>query len=283
MVSPGAEEQWNSSFLCVRDTDCFVDPFSRIHPTAPVFTLKKDTVVEVIGRDSGLYFFRLADGRTFYCACEDLESLARRVHVPHAVDLREYIPALEFELLFASPHNITGEALYAPVPLLECNTAELLLRAEEQFLADGCTLKIYDAYRPQSAQFRLYDLVRDARFIGNPYEGLSMHQLGRAVDVSLVDLSTGMEREMPTPMHTFAELACRSSVQLWSAEAKANIEYLTAVMRSVGFSTIQTEWWHFQNETAYGSSLAVNMDLTAPEYTVPVFPAGDGSRSNWNR
>ena len=52
-------------------------------------------------------------------------------------------------------------------------------------------------------QIKLYDIVHDNKLIANPYTGGSWHQRGRAIDMSLIDNATGLELEMPTPMHTF--------------------------------------------------------------------------------
>lgn len=206
------------------------------------------TELEVLGLDSGFYLCRLKDGGVVYCYEDYLTSEATYVSLDGAVDLRAYMPTADFEILFASSNNVAGEAMYPAVPLLEASAAEKLAEAQEIFRARGYSIKIYDAYRPKSAQYKLYDIVQDARFVANPYSGRSWHQLGRAVDMSLIDMATGLELEMPTPMHTFDVSAARYNSDGWSAEARANSDYMTQVMTSVGFKTINTEWWHFQYE-----------------------------------
>ena len=124
--------------------------------------------------------------------------------------LRVFLPEAEFDLLFASCNNITGKAMYPAIPILEQGTAEMLFKAYQRFLEDGYAIKIYDAYRPLSAQIKLFDIVQDLRFIADPSKGYSWHQRGRAVDMSLIDLSTGKELVMPTPMHTFSMEAART-------------------------------------------------------------------------
>lgn len=186
--------------------------------------------------------------------------------LPGAVDLRWYLPDAEFDLLFASKNNVTGQPLYPAVPLLEENTAAMLKRAFYIFKADGYTLKIYDAYRPGSAQAALWAAVQNSKFIADPAKGGSRHQSGNAVDISLVDDSTGLELEMPTPMHTFSDEAGRYANSNWSETAAANVDYMTEVMRSVGFSTLRTEWWHFENNVRGWPSLDANIDLSALEY-----------------
>lgn len=221
--------------------------------------------VNVLGRDGNFYLCRLPNGGIAYCSVNYLSSEATYVDLAGAVDLRVFMPGAEFDLLFASPNNITGEAMYPPIPLLEETTADKLMQAYNIFREDGYTIKIYDAYRPKSAQYKLYDIVQDSRFIANPYEGNSWHQRGRAVDISLVNLTTGEELEMPTPMHTFSLDAARSSYRSWSGEAQKNVDYMTEVMTSVGFGTLETEWWHFEY-TGPGGMMEKDMDFGSLTY-----------------
>ena len=214
-------------------------------------------------RAEGSFYLCFSDGQYGYVEARYLSRGGTLADIPDAVDLREYLPEAQFELLFASENNITGEPLYAPVPILEKHTAEMLLEAYNIFRADGYTIKIYDAYRPRSAQFALYDAVQDSRFIANPYVGYSWHQLGRAVDMSLVNIETGEELEMPTPMHTFNISAARTMSESWNYFASANVDYMTSVMESVGFGIISTEWWHFENASGAGGYLDPNIDLSA--------------------
>lgn len=221
--------------------------------------------VTVLGRDGDFYLCRLPNSGIAYCSVNYLSSEATYVDLDGAVDLRVFMPGAEFDLLFASPNNISGEAMYPPIPLLEETTADKLMQAYNIFREDGYTIKIYDAYRPKSAQYKLYDIVQDSRFIANPYEGNSWHQRGRAVDISLVNLATGEELEMPTPMHTFSLDAARSSYKSWSVEAQKNVDYMTKVMTSVGFGTIETEWWHFEY-TGPGGMMEKDIDFGSLTY-----------------
>ncbi len=181
----------------------------------------------------------------------------------HAVDLQSYLPNARFNLLFASDQNITGRALYEARPILEEKTAKKLLAAAEKFAEDGYGIVIYDAYRPMSAQWELWEIVRDAKYIADPNDWGSWHQRGRAVDISLYDLETGEELEMPTPMHTFDAKASRfgDCRKQWTEAAKENSDYMTRVMLSCGFETISTEWWHFQY-TGRSYSLPTDLDLS---------------------
>ena len=110
------------------------------------------TEVNVLGQDGDFYLYRrLDDGGIVYCSVNYLTEGATYAESDGAVDLRVYLPGAKLELLFASPNNITGSAMYPAVPLMEAKTAEMLKQAYDIFQNDGYTIKVYDAYRPESA------------------------------------------------------------------------------------------------------------------------------------
>lgn len=227
-----------------------------------LYQIVTGTKVNIYGRDNNFYLCRLPNGKTCYCSMDWVSDEATYVEYPGAVDLRVFLSGAEFDLLFASSNNITGKAMYPAIPLLEEKTAFMLLDAYQRFQEDGYTIKIYDAYRPRSAQIKLFDIVQDSRFIADPSYGGSWHQRGRAIDMSLIDLATGKELEMPTPMHTFSMDAARVYSNQWTEEARKNVDYMTEVMTEAGFGTIETEWWHFEY-TGPGNVLDSEIDYSS--------------------
>lgn len=230
-----------------------------------LYQISFGTELTVLGKDGEFYLCRLSDGGVVYCHENYLTDEATYVELEGAVDLRVFMPTADFELLFASSNNITGTAMYPAIPLMEESTAAALAEAQTIFREDGYSIKVYDAYRPKSAQYQLYDIVQDSRFIADPYQSQSWHQLGRAIDMSLIDMATGEELEMPTPMHTFDVSAARYYSDSWTEEARKNSDYMTEVMTSVGFKTITTEWWHFQYEEE-GGYMDPNLDFESLTY-----------------
>ena len=87
--------------------------------------------------------------------------------------LQERMPGADFKLQLSSTDNVVGEVMYPAVPLLEESTALMLMEAYKIFDEAGYTIKIYDAYRPASAQDKLEATVD---FAGNN----DLHSLGRA-------------------------------------------------------------------------------------------------------
>lgn len=158
--------------------------------------------------------------------------------------------------------NVSREKLYTKmgedlkVPLMYYTAMRLYL-AEEKALNQNLTLKIYDTYRPYSVTKYLYEntlLVADKykeyfNAVVNNFEysqrwflaeNASSHNYGVALDLTLVDLSTGKELEMQTKIH---DLSVYSVIDYNNENAKI----LAKIMTKQGFSTLRSEWWHFQD------------------------------------
>ena len=70
--------------------------------------------------------------------------------------------------------------------------------------------------------------------------GTSTHNLGVALDMTMVDLKTGKEVTMQTAIHDLS----------WYSEVKKNTEaglLMSDIMVEAGFVTLESEWWHFQD------------------------------------
>lgn len=183
------------------------------------------------------------------------------------IDIRLVIPGIEVYQIFGTEENFTGNVLYTrSVPVLQTATAKKLKKAFNIFKQDGYTIKIYDCYRPKSVQFILYDIVKNSSYIANPYKSASNHNRAAAVDMTLIG-PDGVELDFPTPMHTFNSLANRGSRREWTEEQRKNVEYMTEVMVSCGFKTINSEWWHF-SDNDYLSFMVLDIDMVnIPMYT----------------
>ena len=74
-------------------------------------------------------------------------------------------------------------------------------------------------------------------------KGGSMHNLGLALDLTMVDLDTGKDVKTQTSMHDLSQ---------YSVLAKNNkiAKKLAEIMTSAGFGGLVSEWWHFQDNDA---------------------------------
>jgi D-alanyl-D-alanine dipeptidase len=164
------------------------------------------------------------------------------------VEVTDLDDTFVIELRYATEDNFTGCRIYSQSRcFLVRGTAEKLIAANREFAEMGYRLKIWDAYRPSSAQRTLWELVPDPAFVANPERG-SIHSRGAAVDVTLVD-DDGNELPMPTGFDDFSEKAAIDYDGCTEDEAK-NRDLLAEVMVRNGFVQIQSEWWHFADSQA---------------------------------
>ena len=130
---------------------------------------------------------------------------------------------------------------------------------------DGYNLKIYDTYRPNdvtkyvNSKFRslynsnnnvkkLVDYDKNGSYWGPGWflaNNVSTHNKGIALDLTLTDKNNN-ELKAQTTMHM---LDTRSTVKYNNSTANK----LRSIMTSQGFETLESEWWHFQ-ENNYSSS-----------------------------
>ncbi len=237
-------------------------------------TAKELTAYCVLGEENGMFAIRL-DGEICY-----IDSDYCMINLPDYLgDLCEYditnsysayftihdcdIPDVTWTVIEGYENVQLEDGTYL-VPLLY-PTAKKLLAAAESALDKGYRIKIYDSYRPQSATKSLYDLTYsilydeiDSYDDGTTYRRLmygdtnyqlsnflarkqSSHNFGIAMDLTLVDADTGEEVAMQTSMH---DLSWYSAI----SENNESADLLAEIMTLAGFETLESEWWHFQDD-----------------------------------
>jgi zinc D-Ala-D-Ala dipeptidase len=160
------------------------------------------------------------------------------------VDLEKFIPSLKLDIKYASKDNFIGMAVYKqPKAFLRLPAAYALKKVQEELKKQGLGLKIYDAYRPYSVTVLFYEKVKDTNYVSSPWQG-SRHNRGCAVDVTIINLKTGKELEMPTKFDDFTAKAHPDYKNITDT-VKANRNLLFNVMGKYGFRKFPTEWWHF--------------------------------------
>lgn len=166
------------------------------------------------------------------------------------VRVLDYIPSAQQELLYATDRNFTGQVIYDfSDAYLRYGTVKKLLAVSEDLAQLGLSLKIWDGFRPVSAQFRLWEVCPDPAFVANPQKGFSSHSRGNTVDVTLVDMD-GNELEMPTGFDDFSAKADRDYADC-TQTAAAHAELLEILMEKHGFRGYSAEWWHFSDTDEY--------------------------------
>lgn len=162
----------------------------------------------------------------------------------------EYIPDLVVELKYATTDNFTGQVIYrSGEAWLRCGTVKKLILVQQELAQHGLGLKLWDGFRPPSAQFKLWEICPDPTYVSDPNNGFSNHSRGNTVDITVVD-STGKELMMPTGFDDFTALADRDYSDC-SDEAATNARMLENLMTKHGFKPYFGEWWHFTDTDQY--------------------------------
>ncbi len=194
----------------------------RITPVRPVEELRVEALRAVPPREAGK--FRAAD----------------------LVDLGALDPRIKLDIRYATADNFLNTRVYASArAFLQRPAAEALLRAHKELLGKGYGALIFDAYRPWYVTKMFWDATPADKheFVANPAAG-SRHNRGCAVDLSLYELATGREVEMPG---VYDEMSKRSypGYRGGTAEQRAHRDLLRRVMEKQGFRVFVSEWWHF--------------------------------------
>jgi D-alanyl-D-alanine dipeptidase len=177
------------------------------------------------------------------------------------IDLKVKIPSIQLDIRYATNNNFTRKKVYtSSKAFLREPAAMALSKVQEELKTRGLGLKVYDAYRPYEATILFYNLIRDTMFVASPEKG-SRHNRGCAVDVSLIDLQTGTELEMPTMFDDFSERANPQYNDLPDRIIR-NRSILLEAMRNHGFEVYNSEWWHIDFQGWQNFTL---MDLTFEE------------------
>lgn len=166
------------------------------------------------------------------------------------VNVIRYIPDIIIDLRYSSENNFTSQQIYDFSDVwLRYGTVKKLMQVQEELKQNGYGLKMWDGFRPPSAQFKLWDICPDPTYVSNPNNGFSSHSRGNTVDITLV-YTDGTELTMPTGFDDFSKLADRDYSDC-SKEAADNAMFLEQLMIKHGFKPYSGEWWHFTDMQSY--------------------------------
>jgi D-alanyl-D-alanine dipeptidase len=151
---------------------------------------------------------------------------------------------VEIMLAYATADNITGKPIYRQAACYLHEKAAAKMRAAIALAAPlGLRFKIFDAYRPTEAQWKLWDAFPSEEFVANPRRG-SPHSRGVAVDLTLID-AQGEELEMGTGFDDMRPLSHHARTDIPLA-AQRNRFTLMGIMSAAGWDFYKNEWWHYQ-------------------------------------
>ena len=177
---------------------------------------------------------------------EQLENSVQKDPEMDMVNLQKTVPDLIIDLRYASKNNFTSVRMYpanTDQTFLRKSPAMAMVAAAKELKTMNLGFKIWDAYRPYHVTEKFWELIHDERYVANPAKG-SGHNRGIAVDLTLYDLRTGKEINMPTDFDDFSEAAHHEQA-LGDSEKTNNRELLRTIMEKHGFIKFETEWWHY--------------------------------------
>ena len=180
------------------------------------------------------------------------------------VKLSEAVPVAILEIRYYSTYNFVGDRIEGyenPVAYLTKEAATALKEVSDELVKKGYRLKIYDAYRPQTAVnhfARWAEDLKDKRMKKYFYPKLdksvlfkqgyidykSGHSRGSTVDLTLFDMKTGKEVDMGGTFDYFGIQSHPDYKKITKTQYN-NRMILRNAMTSHGFRPLSTEWWHF--------------------------------------
>lgn len=178
--------------------------------------------------------------------------------------LADAVPDILQEIRYYSTYNFVGSRIDGyeqPCAILTAEAAQALRAVSDELLAQGYRLKVYDAYRPQSAvdhfvrwaedledttmQPYFYPEEEKSQLFAHGYiAARSGHSRGSTVDLTLLDEVSGKELDMGGTFDYFGAPSHTDYAGL-TPERQANRTLLRDAMLRHGFRAIKTEWWHF--------------------------------------
>lgn len=177
---------------------------------------------------------------------------------------KEIISDIDVKLSYFNKQNFVGDTIEgyrANKLIITLETANALLKVQNELQSQNLCLLVFDGYRPQTAvnhfvrwashlddtlmKSQYYPKVDKQHLFRDGYiASKSGHSRGSTLDLTLIDGNTGVELDMGTPFDYFGEASAIDYSELQPAQLK-NRQILQQVMQKHGFRAYPKEWWHF--------------------------------------
>ena len=187
-------------------------------------------------------------------------TLEKSLQAAGLINVQSVIPEIRVELKYSTTDNFLHADVYGDLTnaYLQKDVVEKL-KAAYQFLQEthpNLTFIIYDAVRPLSIQYKMWEILdlppgQKEKYLSNPKNG-SIHNYGAAIDMSLAE-KNGQPLDMGTPFDFFGEAAEPQLEYKMLQEGVLtqqqidNRKILRSVMQKAGFRQLPAEWWHYNS------------------------------------
>jgi len=179
------------------------------------------------------------------------------------IKITEARHGVELDLKYATPDNFTQAPVYRRAACyLHPQAEELLIRARDLAACQGWRLRIFDAFRPSEAQWKLWNHTPDPDFLADPRRG-SPHSRGVAVDLTLIHAASGKALDMGTGFDAFTPRSHHAAQDI-SEDAQKNRLLLLGLMTAAGWDFYRKEWWHYQMFDSRNFTVLGDKDLPEP-------------------
>ncbi|MCA5004605.1 M15 family metallopeptidase [Sphingobacterium bovistauri] len=180
------------------------------------------------------------------------------------VYLTDYIPHIALDLKYFTNHNFVGKQIdgYKANKVILTQRATLAIqKIEKELNKEGLGLKVFDAYRPQTAVNHFKRWAKDVKdtlmrqefypqvdkrdlFKKGFIASKSGHSRGSTIDLTIIDLKTKKELDMGVAFDFFGEESGHGYQKLHTTQKQNRIK-LKKIMEKYGFRAYSKEWWHY--------------------------------------
>lgn len=174
------------------------------------------------------------------------------------------IPDIIYELRYYGSNNFVGKPIRgyeSNRTVLTRDAAAALAKVQKELIQQDLMLKVFDAYRPQTAVDHFIEWARDKNdtlmkqyFYPNVAKkdlfrlgyiaSQSGHSRGSTIDLTLIDVENCKELDMGSGYDFFGKISHQNFRGI-SLEQQENRRKLRNIMVKHGFRPYSEEWWHF--------------------------------------
>ncbi|WP_423148991.1 M15 family metallopeptidase [Rubrolithibacter danxiaensis] len=170
----------------------------------------------------------------------------RSLREPDLVELIKLDSTIKLDIRYATSNNFAGRPVYSEArAFLQRDAAVAVVRVNKELKSLGFGLLVFDGYRPWSVTKYFWDITPREKhiFVADPKIG-SVHNRGCAVDLSLYEIATGREVQMPGAYDEMSERSYSAYTGGTETQRKMR-DLLRSKMEEQGFKVLPHEWWHF--------------------------------------
>ncbi len=205
---------------------------------------------------AGEQIFKAHTAKGAYSPIHTIEKACDSIGLVEVITLDS---SIQIDLRYNGTNNFLNTDLYQGFSkaYLHPKTAQKLIKAQKTLKAKhpNYSLIIFDAVRPLATQQKMWDsldmpIAERRKYVSDPKK-TSLHNYGAAVDLSIIDMQSGELLDMGTAYDFFGKKAYpiyEDALLQKGVLTKGQVQnrrLLRDVMQGSGFTSIKTEWWHF--------------------------------------